>query len=337
MMDPSFKPALEKVRKETKHAIRVPNPGITWSADEQGSRVVALRVEVDQAVLDRNMQTNSASWVSFLLGLAYFLELAQKGGPVRCEGHILGNLKPRTRGHRWRSLFLLSEMARLLPERLTITPALPDVWQGIANPMINSPRTGSICEKEGTRWQDLLNKKGELTERALECQIFEHPEPLLQALKGEDPPIKMRSQFPVGLFEKEVSKATHLTPGGTSEVDLWGQSRSKKILHLFELKKPGNQMVGILTEAFYYTMLLKAVKTRNIECNKPDWPGYQALKKADRIVMWLTAEGFHPLIANKKRTPLALFNQALKPEGVEFRLLRYQLKGNRIMGWEILP
>ncbi len=331
MMHSSFKPALDAVREATGHGIRVPSHGLNWSASQISGKVSSLKVEVDASLLSKNMQTNSASWVSFLLCLSYFLERAQ-GTPVQCIAEIQGKLEAEPRGHDWRSIFVLSELQRLLPKRLTITPAMPDIWKGIPDPFINSPSKGRHHCKPKKPWQDLFMRYKRLTEKILESQITQSPALLIQSLNNFEPPTDICAQYPVGLFDGKVSNKKvngdfkhRITPGGTSEIDLWGYSTEKKTLHLFELKKPGNQLVGILTESFYYTMLLKALKDRGTQCDKPDWPGYKALMDSERIITWLTAENFHPLISNRGASPLSWLNDSLKQEGVEFRLLRYEL------------
>jgi hypothetical protein len=136
--------------------------------------------------------------------------------------------------------------------------------------------------------------------------------------------------LPVGLFDNnDVNDRNHLTPGRTSEIDIWGVSSNKKVLHLFELKMPDNHKVGLLTEAFYYALFLMRVREYGVRCQK-SWTGYEALMSADRIVMWLTGEKFHPLLLQsigdgenqKYLSPIAMFNRVLAKYRIEMRILK---------------
>lgn len=59
-------------------------------------------------------------------------------------------------------------------------------------------------------------------------------------------------QLPVGLFEDEVKRDNVVFTGGTSAIDFWALDDKEKTINIYELKTKNN-MVGILTEIFFYS------------------------------------------------------------------------------------
>lgn len=105
-------------------------------------------------------------------------------------------------------------------------------------------------------------------------------------------------QLPVGLFEGEVAEKNMVFTGAKSAVDLWNISDDE--FRVYELKTE-NKMVGIVTEAFFYSnyfydFLVSGAFTlnRGAECDR----GYPELlsAKINKIVGVLLADEFHPLI-----------------------------------------
>ena len=108
----------------------------------------------------------------------------------------------------------------------------------------------------------------------------------------------MYRQLPVGLFEGEVAEKNMVFTGAKSAVDLWNISDDE--FRVYELKTE-NKMVGIVTEAFFYSnyfydFLVSGAFTlnRGAECDR----GYPELlsAKINKIVGVLLADEFHPLI-----------------------------------------
>lgn len=69
-------------------------------------------------------------------------------------------------------------------------------------------------------------------------------------------------QLPIGLFRDTVSKDTHYSPGNKSAIDIWAIKNDE--LYLFELKKPGNKPLGIISEIMYYTNVLNDLLSHRI-------------------------------------------------------------------------
>lgn len=69
-------------------------------------------------------------------------------------------------------------------------------------------------------------------------------------------------QLPIGLFRDTVSKETHYSPGNKSAIDIWAIKNDD--LYLFELKKPGNKPLGIISEIMYYTNVINDLLSHRI-------------------------------------------------------------------------
>lgn len=70
-------------------------------------------------------------------------------------------------------------------------------------------------------------------------------------------------QLPVGVFNSVVSKASCVMPHGKSQIDIWAICGDT--LHIFELKKPNNLMVGIISELMYYVNIMNDIKNQRIK------------------------------------------------------------------------
>lgn len=76
----------------------------------------------------------------------------------------------------------------------------------------------------------------------------------------------MNQQLPVGVFDNVVSKASCIMPRGKSQIDIW--ALHSDTLHIFELKKPDNLMVGIISELIYYVNIMTDIKNKTIKYPK---------------------------------------------------------------------
>jgi hypothetical protein len=166
---------------------------------------------------------------------------------------------------------------------------------------------------------------GRQGEHELELQITSSPTLLADFREIAGDVLSFHRQFPVGLFEVRVSATSYWTPGKGSQVDIWGASPDSKTVHLIELKKPGNELLGALPEIVYYGRLLHYVRI-----GLPDGQrisgggeGFEAVRRANRIVFWLVGNRVHPLLYHNGDSPLAWLNEAMRNDGLEFRILPY--------------
>ena len=119
----------------------------------------------------------------------------------------------------------------------------------------------------------------------------------------------MDHQLPVGIFHDKVSKNTHYTTGKKSAIDIW--AIKDKNLYIFELKKPGNNVLGIISELMFYTNVIHDIMSHRIRYQydakmqvalKRNFRGFRNLYKAytdgeiKNINAIILADTTHPLI-----------------------------------------
>ncbi len=310
-------------------SIRVPT-GATWNA-RQDDDAVHLTATLPAKALCQNFQERPPATPSYLWCLAYWYEQATTT-PVRCtlitEGQPPDDAK-RLR-HWRRSQFLLHEYSLLLGDRFDCRPAASWAWP--ADPIINAPGEARGSQEKG----------GPLSEHNVEVHIVDTPA-LSASFRDQVADLTgFQRQLPVGLFDGVISDDTRWTPGGASQADLWGVSSDGATLHLFELKTRDNTPLGIVPESFYYGRLLHWIRVglpdgRQIQ---GEGAGYEAARRAERIIVWLIAPRVHPLVYSRGDSPLRWLNQALEGSGLEFKILPFDLTDDREITWradEIWP
>ena len=124
-------------------------------------------------------------------------------------------------------------------------------------------------------------------------------------------------QLPVGLFQGTVARGNGIFSGGGSAIDLW--TIDHDTLCVFELKAK-NEMVGTITEAFFYSNLAYDIfvgskdesspfKLNRNDDNKKIFRGYDELLDSSKDLKFI--KGFllldkgkdgsvHPLLKDKK-------------------------------------
>lgn len=122
----------------------------------------------------------------------------------------------------------------------------------------------------------------------------------------------MNHQFPVGLFDSKVSRATHYTTGQKSALDIWAIKGNN--LTVFELKKADNKPLGIISELMFYTNVIDDILSHRImyeisaktkKAVKNDIRGFRmfyeayATGKINSIESVFLADNLHSLINNE--------------------------------------
>ena len=118
-------------------------------------------------------------------------------------------------------------------------------------------------------------------------------------------------QFPVGIFHEKVSRTTHYTTGQKSAIDIW--AIKDDCLSIFELKKPDNYGLGIISELMFYTNILDDIlshrimyeESKNVEyAVKHDIRGFKKFHEAyekgtiNKIESIFLANNLHPLLSD---------------------------------------
>jgi hypothetical protein len=119
---------------------------------------------------------------------------------------------------------------------------------------------------------------------------------------------KIERQLPVGVFQNTVTKTNSIFTHGKSAVDLWGINPDQKELILFELKAPGNEKIGAISELFFYAMVL-ADEQKMKFVRDHEWG--LSIQSTTSLKAMLLAEKIHPLIRDSVFT---LLNKPFKKE-----------------------
>lgn len=310
-IDPLFQQKLDQLRPRMKRSIKVPSSS-RWRVDltVQPTVVVAM----DAPTLGRNLQSDAAAAPCFALCLAWWFEHFRLFGdsPV-CARVELPTAWAPTTVHENRSAFLLRELAHLLPGRFACAPTPGFSWPEKA--MLNA----ALADREA------IASPQSRGEHAIEVAFTRQPDVPAQ-FAAIDAVEAFRRQLPLGLFDGAVSRDTHWSPGGASQVDLWSPSCDGRTVHLFELKKDRNSKVGIIPEALWYARLLHRVRTRDFGGRdvQGGGPEMDTIRRAERIMMWLLVQDSHPLVLLGGESPLAWLRDAMTNSGVSIGVLFYE-------------
>ncbi|MBI5791399.1 MAG: hypothetical protein HZA63_07985 [Rhodocyclales bacterium] len=131
---------------------------------------------------------------------------------------------------------------------------------------------------------------------------------------------KVGRQFPVGLFQDEVSNKTKIFTGGKSAIDLVGIEPEQNRLWVFELKAENNSSMGIVSELlFYVSFMCNVVKGDFTHVNgKPEVKGrlhHLDLNDIKKIRGCFLAPKFHPLLDDNR--VVEQLNVASWPDGID--------------------
>lgn len=104
-------------------------------------------------------------------------------------------------------------------------------------------------------------------------------------------------QLPVGVFKDEVSKYTSIFTSGKSAIDIWGFNQKNDLL-VFELKPKNVEMVGIISELYFYVCVLQMLRQhifKHEDCLNGD-EHLLEITKTKKIKAYFLAPTLHPLI-----------------------------------------
>ena len=171
------------------------------------------------------------------------------------------------------------------------------------------------------------NKEGIIERMFVKC----HNNTLATAI-GMDNNI-LYNQLPVGLFKNNIATANEILPGGNAMIDLWGLNIEERELHIFEIKAPNKDPIGIYSELFFYAMFEKDIINKkfiykNISTIK-DYRGihyYLNIKHKRAEVKYIRAHflvtKLHPLMDEKL---METINDALNGSDIKFDCIYYHL------------
>jgi hypothetical protein len=143
-------------------------------------------------------------------------------------------------------------------------------------------------------------------------------------------------QRPVGLFSDKIANKTRIFSGGKSAIDIVGFTN--QTLSIFELKKPGNIQVGVISELlFYATVMRDAVgnsapfKFAGTEPVIGTTVHSSDIKKCTHIQAVLLHNDIHPLVGDRRifrcinEAVSKYWNEETGRTHVDFRMAAYSI------------
>lgn len=295
--------------------------GLTWSFEE-GPEFREVQLTIDASELGGSLRNDGPASPVFALCLAAALgETA--GAPTRASVRVVGKAPPPPGlGYKTskellqfrRASFLLGALSELLGDRFQLAMADADRWTW--------PKWTWFAI-EGYRKN---KERSEGSRERLAWQLELDPGLFKTFGEGVEPIRRFQSHMPVVVHSGEVTKESHWTVGGKTGVGLWVASADDRRLHVFELDVGARGSVGCLAEALCNGLMLDYVFNANGHYD-PTGVGLAAVRRARRMVMWLTARAYHPLVfdvADGDSAVLRWLNRPLRRRSFQMGVLPWQ-------------
>ena len=157
--------------------------------------------------------------------------------------------------------------------------------------LVNVPGKRNKVEVES-----VARELSELTENELENHFFVGSQSLLDCIGWHADIMK---QIPVGVFAEEVSDSSRVFPGIGGKIDLGAVDENRGVA-LFELKKPGNRMVGSISELLFYTHVVRDIQRGTFGYEEKKLGiNERLISEARSVTGFILADQLHPLLDNK--------------------------------------
>lgn len=229
-MDKEF---IEELIKKVMPNAKLPSSyGYTYKKDEK--KLILL---VKNKGLTANMQDNEAAFESWAIALKYYLKEYIETITIDWERDFSNGEDGFL--HYNRFVYRLAKFVQTYSwaRSAKIIPAIPTM----------------LCCNVGTEEAASADKHSLGDEGWLECKYVEEHSMDYDVINH---------QFPVGIFHEKVSETTHYTTGGKSAIDIW--AIKDDCLSIFELKKPENKLLGIISELMFYTNIVDDILSHRI-------------------------------------------------------------------------
>ncbi len=229
-MDKEF---IEELIKKVMPNAKLPSSyGYTYKKDEK--KLILL---VKNKGLTANMQDNEAAFESWAIALKYYLKEYIETITIDWERDFSNGEDGFL--HYNRFVYRLAKFVQTYSwaRSAKTIPAIPTM----------------LCCNVGTDEAASADKHSLGYEGWLECKYVEEHSMDYDVINH---------QFPVGIFHEKVSETTHYTTGGKSAIDIW--AIKDDCLSIFELKKPENKLLGIISELMFYTNIVDDILSHRI-------------------------------------------------------------------------
>jgi len=263
----------------------------------------------------KNMQDDAAAFEGWILGVKAAMDKAKRGYTYTLDWHRT----PSQSGHYQRFLYRVQKFDALFGGRTG--------WFRIKNPawlndlMINGGENEAYLLNAPQVAEERLNDSDDSIENFLENQIVKQQNDTggLGAMFG----MPLARQLPVGLFRSAVKKKNIIFTGGKSAVDIWGvrkgAGKGPGELYLFELKAKGNRKAGVLSELFFYAMVLRDEQdgrfVRRADANAEIAPEGKMIRGTKCLKAIVLAPEIHPILTEDT---FRLLNEALERREMKF-------------------
>jgi len=219
-------------------------------------------------------------------------------------------------GHYQRFLYRVSNFARDFKGWFSVEPESVGL---LNDSQIKDSGSYLLNSPAKNRKTTLLPTDNINTERILELK-FTKP-PWSDVLEKITDASFIDRQLPVGVFNEKINKDTSIFTGGKSAIDLWGINDNNNDLLLFELKGSDNNKIGIISELYFYSCIMRWLKSGSglLKHENPD-ERLEKVTKPGKIKAYFLVPRIHPLIDSEL---VRILNDGLSP-GIEFDYLLYE-------------
>jgi len=276
---------------------------------------LSISFHLAASVASQNMQVDAAAFESWMLAIKVIRDDAKFN--LSWDRPDSPNEK-----HYQRFLYRVSKFKELFSGWFGLNQKPTDL---LKRDLIVGKEENYYLNLSGKRSDEPVIESGLMLEKKRESDIEKLFVKKPDSLKVCTNCISLSRQLPVGLFRKKSYRANDaIFPMNKAQIDLWGKGENGR-LNIFELKKPGNRKMGVLTELFFYTMFIEDLllgrflfgEKGNI-CPPFDPKDFTGVKSCLLVYDW------HPLI---NVNCLCVLNQALgrAKRNVSFSLVQYDM------------
>lgn len=172
-------------------------------------------------------------------------------------------------------------------------------------------------ESTGTK-RNLITKSILTTEHDYELFFYNNNNIFQTILNTTTSTHKFFRQFPIGLFKHKKATKNAVFTHKKSAIDLI--SCDTESLNIYELKKPKNKSIGIISELFFYTIFMMNIVDGKFVLPKGSSFNFSDIKRISSFML-VEQNDLHPLI------DIELIN-IIKSKELNFGVIFYEIEGD---------
>lgn len=288
--------------KSRKPSIKFPR-GIDF---QENNHIISLTMRRDS--MTKNMQDDSAAFEGWALCLKACLDAES----IKCCLKWNKPADPKDKEHYQRFLYRVNRFKSIFGG-INGWFFIDDESNGFMVDLKIKDNEKYFLNSPSTRDEGRINDETRNIESRLENEILRQQDDL-KDLK-ELCPATLHRQLPVGLFHTKVIEGNAIFPSKHSAIDLWGTNDDD--LYMLELKAAGNCKVGVLSELFFYTMMLRDEQTGRFVRKSDEG---KSIGSTNQIKAFILAPELHPFITQKV---FVLLNEKTRNQKMEFGWIKF--------------